>query len=279
MSDWDYGDSYKRFPVERDETIALSDGSFLMARDITDGLPEFMCKADIIFTDSPWNTGNLRSFYTKAGRGLPESIEEDPFGQFYDVLFDCIGNIKPRVCYLEIGKEYLGECLNRMGKIYSKVTFYNSTYYHKKDNLCYVVQGSDKKKNWKYDGLDEEDIISRIAEDEDYSCIGDLCMGRGLVALAAAKNGKKFVGTELNPKRLAVCLERLNGLGITRIDNTDPPENKVTRLRNNLGLSRAAFSRKYNIPLRTLENWEGGVTSPPDYVISLLYQVTSMKND
>ena len=58
-------------------------------------------------------------------------------------------------------------------------------------------------------GMDEEDIISAVAENEE-GCIGDLCMGRGLVACAAARNGKPFVGTELNPKRLAVCLERLS---------------------------------------------------------------------
>lgn len=56
--------------------------------------------------------------------------------------------------------------------------------------------------------MDEEDIISAVAENED-GVIGDLCMGTGLVAAAAAKNGKGFVGTELNPKRPAVCLERL----------------------------------------------------------------------
>lgn len=46
--------------------------------------------------------------------------------------------------------------------------------------------------------------------------LGDFCMGRGLVALAAAKNGRKFFGTELNPKRLAVCVERLEKTGIYR---------------------------------------------------------------
>ena len=57
--------------------------------------------------------------------------------------------------------------------------------------------------------IDEEDIIKAVAGNED-GIIGDLCMGRGLVACAAAVNKKKFVGTELNPKRLAVCLERLD---------------------------------------------------------------------
>ena len=36
------------------------------------------------------------------------------------------------------------------------------------------------------------------------------------------------------------------------------------------GLSRAAFSRKYKIPLRTLEDWDSGRNTPPEYVLKLL---------
>lgn len=101
-----------------------------------------------------------------------------------------------------------------MRKIYKYVTLYNSTYYHKRENICYIVQGSKKRKNWHYDWMDEEDIISNVAKNEEYEYIGDFCMGRGLVAVSAAKNGRKFVGTELNPKRLAVCVERLHKIGL-----------------------------------------------------------------
>ena len=63
------------------------------------------------------------------------------------------------------------------------------------------------------DNIDEEDIIKWVGENETYSVIGDLCMGRGLVALAAYKSKKRFVGTELNHKRLSVTLERLTNEG------------------------------------------------------------------
>ena len=36
------------------------------------------------------------------------------------------------------------------------------------------------------------------------------------------------------------------------------------------GLSQQAFSEKYKIPKRTIENWEGGKRNPPEYVILLL---------
>ena len=34
--------------------------------------------------------------------------------------------------------------------------------------------------------------------------------------------------------------------------------------------SRAAFSLRYNIPIRTLENWESGKSKCPEYVRELL---------
>lgn len=44
----------------------------------------------------------------------------------------------------------------------------------------------------------------------------------------------------------------------------------ITEMRSYAGLSRADFSRKYGIPLRTLESWEAGVRTPPAYVRRLL---------
>ena len=44
----------------------------------------------------------------------------------------------------------------------------------------------------------------------------------------------------------------------------------ITEMRNYIGVSRAEFSRRYGIPLRTLESWESGVRTPPGYVLNLL---------
>lgn len=203
MPDWEYGKAYERFPC-RGGTVCLEDGSRLRVHDIFDPLPAFMRRADLIFTDSPWNTGNLRSFYTKA-----EQLTDRDFPAFMARLFDCIREIRPKVCYLEIGKEYLADYIMEMRKIYRYVTFYNSGYYHRKGAYCYIVRGSDRAKKPRLDGMDEEDAINWICANEDYTCAGDLCMGRGLVGLAAASAGKPFVGTELNHKRLSVLLERL----------------------------------------------------------------------
>ena len=44
----------------------------------------------------------------------------------------------------------------------------------------------------------------------------------------------------------------------------------IIEMRNYIGVSRVEFSRRYEIPLRTLESWEAGVRTPPEYVLKLL---------
>jgi len=202
---WNYGDAYLRHPINEGQIAVFHNDSIVKVHNIFDPLPGFMLAADLIFVDPPWNLGNLNSFYTKAGR----SDYQDNFTVFCRRLFECIKEISPTTCYAEVGKEYLSEFIQEMKKLYRYVTFYNSTYYHKKNNICYVIRGSSKRRKLLLDYMDEEDIIAWVCENERYTCIGDLCMGRGLVGLNAYKNGKKFVGTELNPKRLSVLLEKL----------------------------------------------------------------------
>ena len=47
-------------------------------------------------------------------------------------------------------------------------------------------------------------------------------------------------------------------------------EPRTVQIRKISGLSRAAFSRRYNIPLRTLEAWDAEDREAPEYVLDLL---------
>ncbi len=51
--------------------------------------------------------------------------------------------------------------------------------------------------------------------------------------------------------------------------------NAIKEIRESMGMSRAEFSRVYNIPIRTLEDWEAGRRKCPEYVVSLLRRVTN----
>jgi hypothetical protein len=206
---WEYGGAYLRHPI-KEKRVCFDDGSIVQPHNIFEPPPEFMAGADVLFVDPPWNVGNLNSFYTKAGR----TDHQDNFKEFMQRLFVCIAWIRPKVCYLEVGKEHLADFVMGLRDIYRHVTFYNSTYYHKAENFCYVVRGSGKRKKLPLDGMDEADIIAWVCANEEFSCIGDLCMGRGLVGINAHANGRRFVGTELNHKRLAVLVEKLSRAGL-----------------------------------------------------------------
>lgn len=48
----------------------------------------------------------------------------------------------------------------------------------------------------------------------------------------------------------------------------------IRDIRAHTGLSQAAFSTRYCIPVRTVEDWERGVRNCPDYLRLLLAQAT-----
>lgn len=247
---WDYGDAFKRHPIETGTAIFL-DGSCLKVHDIFNPLPQYMLHADLIFVDPPWNQSNISTFYTKANKECFFN-----FDSFYIRLFDCISQIKPNVCYIEIGKEYLSSFISKMKEQYKYVTFYNSTYYHKKENKCYVIRGSNDFKKPSLDGLDEEDIIEWVCKNEKYNCIADLCMGRGLVAVNAYKSKKQFVGTELNHKRLSVTLERLSKLGAEY--SVQHTQMKLRDLREKLQFTQSEVANYANMTLRQYQRYEAG---------------------
>lgn len=204
MPKWEYGGAYKRHPISPGEVAVFENGSKVAVHNLFEPLPDFV-QADLMFVDPPWNLGNLNTFYTKANR----TDRQDSFETFYKRLFECIGYIRPRACYVEVGKEYLSEFIQEMKSLFPAVTFYNSSYYHRQQNICYVVRGGPKRRKLPLDYIDEADIIAWVCENEDYDCIADICMGQGLVGIQAMKNGRRFIGTDLNGRRLSVLLEVL----------------------------------------------------------------------
>ena len=44
----------------------------------------------------------------------------------------------------------------------------------------------------------------------------------------------------------------------------------IREMREQLGDTQSEFSARYNIPFRTVQNWETGTRRPPDYVMDLL---------
>lgn len=50
----------------------------------------------------------------------------------------------------------------------------------------------------------------------------------------------------------------------------------IKAIREQTGLSQAAFCKQYDIPLRTLQHWEAQTRIPAEYIIKLLARVVNM---
>lgn len=211
MMKYRYGDSWERYPIVEGEVwIEAITGSRVSVCDITGAcLPDYMLSREIgmVYCDPPWSLGNVNAFYTKAGRS--DYIER--FSDFYAALFGWIAFVRPNVCYLEIGKQNLSVFLLEFGRIFPVVQQWEITYY--RENPCFLLRGGASGQRFDFTGLDDADTPWAAVNAEDEPVIADPCTGQGLTARAAFHVGRRFFGTELNPRRLAVAIDRVNKMG------------------------------------------------------------------
>lgn len=205
---WRYGDAWERFPIAAGEVWRAGTGR-VTVHDICQPLPALARQADLLFVDPPWNLGNLNAFYTKAGR---DDYHRE-FGRFADTFFQRVAEVAPATCYIEIGNQNVADWTTRLAALYPVVERWPVTYYRKHKNQTNIIRGAAVPASLDLTGMDEAACIDLIARAESYAVIGDLCMGRGLVGLAAHRAGRPFVGTELNPRRLACLLDGVARLG------------------------------------------------------------------
>lgn len=203
MSKFEYRGFYQKYDMTNEINIGTG---IVKVHDILDELPEFMKEADCLFIDPPCNEGNLKSFYTKA-----ELEKRDSILKFNNRLFELIDEINPKHLFIEVFKSNFDEIFGKMNERYgTDMTVFESYYYGKSTNKCWIFYATTEDVNFKIPLLDEEKAIEFICKNLDFNCIGDLCMGKGLVGFYANKYKKRFVGTELNKKRLACLIEHIN---------------------------------------------------------------------
>lgn len=204
MSEFEYRGIYKKYNMSGE--ISIGTGK-VKVHNIFNPMPGFMRDADVVFCDTPGNGGALKSYYAKA----KISYEGVTYDAFADRLIRVIEEIDPRLVFLEVFKGNRKRFEDALRDRYRNVKVLDSTYYNKPQNKCWIIMASNEDlPSVDFSGQDEEKIIERICNEIDFRCIADPCMGKGLVGYYADKAGKRFVGTELNYKRLAVLLERIN---------------------------------------------------------------------
>ena len=200
-----YGNYWEKYPIEDGETYTFG-ASKICVSDITKRLPDFMLAADMIYSDTPWSLGNINMFNSKAGREHMAG-----FAEFYTPLFSHIKRIAPRVCYLEIGKQELGRFRDMLGGLYGVVQQWEIVYYNKYP--CYLLRGGASAIDFDFIGMDDAETPRAAVRADDPAVVGDFCTGRGLTGLAALGEGKRFVGCEMNKRKLAVFIHRARQAG------------------------------------------------------------------
>ena len=53
----------------------------------------------------------------------------------------------------------------------------------------------------------------------------------------------------------------------------------IKELRKKTGLSQSKFSAKFGIPVRTLQQWEQGISAPPDYLIRMMAYIMRLEEN
>jgi hypothetical protein len=204
---FEYGGHHAEFPIKKFARETRT-GSRFAVHDIFDPLPDFMYDADLIFTDSPWSIGNIKAFYTKAG--LRYDVEKS-FVDFSARLFDLLHEIDPERAFLVIGNQHLETWIEH-ACVFRYWSHAPATYYNKYP--CNIVYCGKMKFNAReFAGLDETEVTRRVCGRDDYDTVGDLCSGRGYTPYQAFLRGKRTVCTELNPKRMAYALWRIQKKG------------------------------------------------------------------
>jgi|SRR5690625_1809493 len=199
----EYRGFYKKYDMNG--RIDIGTGSVQVC-DIFDDIPSFMYDADVLFIDPPCNNRNLNFFYNKT-----DEEKKGDISSFNIRLFTLISEISPRHVFIEAFKSNKEKMISHVVNLGYEVDVYDSYYYYNEKNRCWIIHGR-KPDEEKFDlpYTDEEKIIEFICKNLQFECIGDLCIGKGLVGFYANQYAKKFVGTELNHKRLACLIEHIN---------------------------------------------------------------------
>ena len=61
-------------------------------------------------------------------------------------------------------------------------------------------------------------------------------------------------------------------------DDMDISE-KIKELRKKTRLSQSKFSAKFGIPVRTLQQWEQGLSAPPDYLVRMMAYIMLLEEN
>lgn len=211
---WLYGDAWERFPIEYGEIWEAGANRLACYDALSFGVYQDMGLGngfvDMVYTDPPWNKGNINAFRTKAEM----SHWTQSFEKWLDSLLGVIYHYAQGPVYVEMGKDTI-ELLSRLAAKHHirEIEVIPITYYHR--HPAWLFYGSAyhdypaRLDHGSLNGLDDEDTPREAIKQEYPKTILDPCIGRGGTARAAWQVQKEKIqvyGVELNKRRLANVL-------------------------------------------------------------------------
>lgn len=216
MTNWRYGDAGDRIPVAFGQTWGV--GEHLFRCDDLEapahesgylvGLPAF----DMVYSDPPWDAGNARAFRTKAGKG--RAVDFEAFvGRLADVFRRARGDV-----WCEMGNRLHEQQIALLKRAGAHVCDVWECVYYGGPRTCRIVRlrwrakgearaGPHPPAPWM--GNMSGEAVTRYALSlyPAGQTVLDPCCGMGMTAKYCLEHGHRFVGVELNPRRLANAID------------------------------------------------------------------------
>ena len=200
MTKWDYGPEGRAYPVERGQAWSCGSHLFVCASafQVNHPRPPFL-----VYSDPPWNQGNLASFHTKAGLTPPGFTWLDLYRR---VIWLAAGG----PCFIEGGNRQAdavaAECAGR--GIYRQ---WPITYYRRQPAVLHYC-GPELPDGLDPTRVDDDFTPGLVLNAYERATVLDPCAGRGVTSRAAQLAGWASVNVEIHPRRLSAALARMHSL-------------------------------------------------------------------
>lgn len=174
-------------------------------------------KANIFYSDPPWGSGNLKYWDTmnKKQNNINTSTNNFNVDVFLGTVLDNAVKHTDGWVVIEYGKRWIDKVITmatERGLIYcgQVETLYSGT--HKMEIMFFRTdqkQSIDLTGIYHLKGYKCVKEIFKLLKPQQNGIGMDLCCGMGYTAQACIDNGLKFIGNELNEKRLGKTIGRL----------------------------------------------------------------------
>ena len=193
--------------------------------DVTQGIDDLMAgdKADLIYSDPPWGSGNIKYWATMNRKMTGQMVEPAPLEDFLTAIFDIVARYAAGYVAIEYGVRWRDEIQQRGRQAgLTPLSVIGVTYTSKRlplDLHLFSVDGAPLPPGYveNVQGTSGFDCVKRafaplakvaLARNPDAIAL-DPCCGMGYTAEAAKLYGLSFRGNELNAKRLQKTINRL----------------------------------------------------------------------